>query len=479
MTQDLWSMSHAELVALLNSASPDALIQRGDVLEEVARAVAHVGTAVARETRQLEWEGQTANTLREWVARFEQESEDLKVYADRVATSIKQAGAALREAKSSMPPVPDTILTTSREIADQESFRVGNAPTFMEAEELRSEAAGVISRLGSVYAWEATVIQTAPEPTFTPLEWGGGPGIWDPSRSVSGGTPGEVQEPFPVGGRVDPRQDRPGYTAPSAIDPSAVAGTESVPGIGEKAGVGTSLDSVGTVPNGSAPPVAPSAPPVSVVERPVGGGPPQQPVVGPVPGWPSPGQPGQGPGRGGGQVPPVRGLGVRPGEVPPVRPSGPPSGPGSQPPVGRPAGPGMPGGQQPAVGRPPMSGGGTGSGPGGGNPWGKANNYGLLGGKPVPNAKPTVASRIPPGGVIQPGMNAANSRLTPTRNDQPATPRPTYGKATVDGRPATGRGERGRSLPKPTGVIGLPGQGRKNSKKKKKKNESKDDEQQP
>ncbi|MGW0979878.1 hypothetical protein ACWD33_03425 [Streptomyces xiamenensis] len=77
-------------------------------------------------------------------------------------------------------------------------------------------------------------------------------------------------------------------------------------------------------------------------------------------------------------------------------------------------------------------------------------------------------------------MNAANSRLTPTRNDQPnTTPRPTYGKATVDGRPATGRGERGRSLPKPTGVIGLPGQGRKNGKKKQKKNESKDDRQQP
>ncbi|WP_158708006.1 hypothetical protein [Streptomyces sp. NRRL F-2890] len=96
----------------------------------------------------------------------------------------------------------------------------------------------------------------------------------------------------------------------------------------------------------------------------------------------------------------------------------------------------------------------------------------------MPNAKPTVASRIPPGGVIQPGMNAANSRLTPSKNEQPAAPRPNYGKATVDGR-ATGRGERGRSLPKPTGVIGLPGQGRKNGKKKKKKNESKDDRQQP
>ncbi|MGW0982344.1 hypothetical protein ACWD33_16115 [Streptomyces xiamenensis] len=88
-----------------------------------------------------------------------------------------------------------------------------------------------------------------------------------------------------------------------------------------------------------------------------------------------------------------------------------------------------------------------------------------------------MASRIPPGGVIQPGMNAANSRLTPSKKGQPNTPAGTYGKAVVDGGPTAGRGERRRSLPKPTGVIGLPGQGRKNSKKKKKKNESKDDRQ--
>ncbi|AKG45359.1 exported protein of unknown function [Streptomyces xiamenensis] len=471
--EDLENASHEQLAALLAGANPDALIQRGDTLQNAARAVSQVGAAVAHHMRNLEWEGESATALREWVTRFEQDSDHFKSYTKVIGQAMKGAGQALKEAVSSMPPVPaDTGLPDS---ASQQAFGayLGPAAT-SEHEQLRQEAIGVISRVGQVYQVAATTIRILPEPRFVPLE---GEGIVGPDQPSLTGQPygGEKHRSMPpVAGptsRPETPFPEPGHVSQASL---AVPTTPTAPGLGvEGDRVGTSLDSVGVVPNGGVPPVAPSgSPPPVVVERPVGGGPPQQPVVGPVPGWPSPAQPGQGRG-GGGQVPLVRGPGLRPGEAPVVRPFGPPSGPGSQPPVGRPAGPGMPGGQQPPVGRPSTGGGG----PGGGNPWGRANNYGLLGGKPVPNAKPTVASRIPPGGVIQPGMNAANSRLTPTRNDQPnTTPRPTYGKAKVDGRP-TGRGERGRSLPKPTGVIGLPGQGRKNGKKKKKKNESKDDRQ--
>ncbi|MFF2377626.1 hypothetical protein ACFVUW_24880 [Streptomyces xiamenensis] len=446
----------------------------------MAETVEWLGDQIRARANELEWQGQTADEFREWIRQFHHTSVDLKTYASHMAHAITNAGVALRQAQSEMPPAPPqempaTALDVAYDTGD------GDRPmTMTEADSSRQEAIAVINRLGSVYKTSAGTIQyvNEREPQFTE------PPMVETIHDADSGRPGNANPPLssvaphaPGRSVPDAMDDRGLLAVPPPSDPRQHPGliSPSQPGV-VGGGVGTSLDSVGVVPNGGAPPVAPSgSPPPVMTERPVNVGPVQQPVVGPVPGWPSPGQPGQGPGRGGGQAPPVRGPGLRPGEAPPVRPSGPPSGPGSQPPVGRPVAPGMPGGQQPAVGRPPMAGGG----PGGGNPWGKANNYGLLGGKPVPNAKPTVASRIPPGGVIQPGMNAANSRLTPSKGDQPATPRPTYGKATVDGRPATGRGERGRSLPKPTGVIGLPGQGRKNSKKKKKKNESKDDRQQP
>ncbi|WP_432743829.1 hypothetical protein H7827_08255 [Streptomyces sp. JH002] len=444
----------------------------------MAETVEWLGEQIRARANELEWQGQTADEFREWVRHFHHTSVDLKTYASHMAHAITNAGVALRQAQSEMPPAPPqempaTALDVAYDTGD------GDRPmTMTEADSSRQEAIAVINRLGSVYKTSAGTIQyvNEREPQFMGMDLVNPFPVNNPT-----GSPGQAHGGVPTAGTqtlYGPEQqtaDTPpyGHNGPSrhpTHSPSEVVRPEMNAGDG----AGTSLDSVGMVPNGAAPPAPPTAsgPPGPVApDRPVTGGPPQQPVTGPIPGWHGSDRSGPGWSMGGG--------GGRGGQIPPMRPSapsaGPPGGPGSQQPVGRPAGPGMPGGQQPPAGRPPTGGGG----PGGGNPWGRANNYGLLGGKPVPNAKPTVASRIPPGGVIQPGMNAANSRLTPTKGDQPNAPRGTYGKATVDGRPATGRGERGRSLPKPTGVIGLPGQGRKNGKKKKKKNESKDDRQQP
>ncbi|MCU4747556.1 WXG100 family type VII secretion target [Streptomyces sp. G-5] len=471
-------MSHRDLAGLLAGARPDALIQRGEALEAVAEAVEWVGEQIWSRAGELEWQGQTADAFREWIRHFHHASVDLKTYASFMASAITNAGVALRQAQSEMPPAPPqempaTALDVAYDTGD------GDRPmTMTEAESSRQEAIAVISRLGSVYKTSAGTIQyvNEREPQFTEPPTGApewepgstGPSLINSPPPATADQNSALHAPSPRVSAPQSTEPPQGSLRPSAQDPA----TGAFPGLRDAEGVGTSLDSVGVVPNGAAPPAPPvaSGPPAPVMpERPVtGGGFPQQPVVGPLPGWPAPGH--SGPARGGAG-----------GPVPPARPSGPPGGAGSQPPaMGRPAGPGMPSGQQPAVGRPPMGGPGAGSGkgPAGGNPWGRANNYGLLGGKPVPNGKPTLASRIPPGGVIQPGMNQTNSRLTPTKKDQPATPRPAYGNAAVDGRPAKS-GAHGRALPKPTGVIGLPGQGRKNGKKKQKKNKSKDDRQQP
>ncbi|WP_158708078.1 S8 family serine peptidase [Streptomyces sp. NRRL F-2890] len=386
-------MTHRDLAGLLAGARPDALIQRGETLERVAETVEWLGDQIWSRANELEWQGQAADEFREWIRQFHHASVDLKTYASFMATAITNAGVALQQAKSEMPPAPPMEMpATALDVAMDTGG--GNRPmTMTEAESNRQEAIAVIARLGSVYKTSAGTIEhvNEREPKFKglnayavpPSEGDGDTSPSAPLRSVAPDHANAVPQGPVFSHRTPGHSSTPGLTPP-------------VPE-GREGSVGTSLDSVGVAPNGGAPPVAPSgSPPPVMTERPVSGGVPQQPVVGPVPGWPSPAQPGQGPGRGG-QVPPVRGPGLRPGEAPVVRPLGPPSGPGSQP----------------------------------------------------------VASRIPPGGVIQPGMNAANSRLTPTRNDQPnTTPRPTYGKATVDGRPATGRGERGRKQPTPPNTPG-------------------------
>ncbi|MET2717447.1 WXG100 family type VII secretion target [Streptomyces harbinensis] len=479
----LQAMSHQELEALLRGANPQALMQRGEALESTAEVVGWLGEEIRARAEELEWEGQAAEEFRAWVRELSRESGTLKTYVTFVATAITRAGEALQQAKSEMPPAPPMEMPLS--LREQAALPAGaeRPATLTESEATRQEAVAAIRRLSSVYELSARTLQDAPEPQFRgglerdPFPLGDAP--VSPRDPYNRTPTGQAPPPQPAEavrettGAIPPRPDdhaahaSPGHSAVVRPDLGAI----------RDGGVGTSLDSVGTLPN-SAPPAAPPPP---VVERPVmpgGGGPVQQPIVGPAPGWPPPGNPGQGRGGGPGQVPPVRGPVLRPGEVPPNAagrvPAGPSSVPGGQqPPVGRPPyNPGAPVGQQNPMGRPSTTS------PGGGNPWGKANNYGLLGGRPGSNAKPTVASRIPPGGVIQPGMNPTNSRLTPTtrKAEQPDQPRGAYGKATVDGRTP---GERRRGLPKPTGVIGLPGQTRrtKKNRSKKKRNESKDDRQ--
>ncbi|MFC9067030.1 WXG100 family type VII secretion target [Streptomyces harbinensis] len=465
LDERLETMSHEELAGLLAGANPDALIQRGEALGTVAERVADVGQQIWRAAGELEWQGQAADAFREWISRFYLESDLLGSYASVVGMQITNAGVALRQAQSEMPEPERFRATDTAADPGFQTVLPGVADGTQEAR--RQEAIAAITRLGSAYKTSAAIIGSHREPQFQnlPVQTSG----VDPG---SDGT-GSVNPPTTYGGVPAPSQAAPvqniaardvalssNVTQPGSSQHSGVI-SGPVLGVGDGGG-GTSLDSVGVKPNGAAPPI-PSVSLPPVVERPVvvGGPGGQPPVTGPLPGWPL--QAGPGPGRAdGGQMPPPRSPLVKPSEVRP--PSGSPAGPvGQQPPVGRPSVTG------------PGQGGGRGSGPGTGNPWGRANNYGLLGGRPVPNAKPTAASRIPPGGVIQPGMSASNSRLVPTKKEDPTVPRGTYGKAVVDGHSGK-RGERKRALPKPTGVIGLSGQNRK---KKRKKNESKDDKQQP
>ncbi|MEV8118691.1 hypothetical protein AB0O69_27920, partial [Streptomyces xiamenensis] len=268
--EDLENASHEQLAALLAGANPDALIQRGDTLQNAARAVSQVGAAVAHHMRNLEWEGESATALREWVTRFEQDSDHFKSYTKVIGQAMKGAGHALKEAVSSMPPVPaDTALPDS---ASQQVFGayLGPAAT-SEHEQLRQEAIGVISRVGQVYEVAATTIRILPEPRFVPLDR---EGIVGPDQPALSGQPhgGETHQSMPPVAGATSRPETP-FPEPGHVSQASlrVPTTSTVPGLGvEGDGVGTSLDSVGVVPNGGVPPVAPSAPSVPVVERPVG-----------------------------------------------------------------------------------------------------------------------------------------------------------------------------------------------------------------
>ncbi|MFD7512436.1 hypothetical protein ACFV5N_24290, partial [Streptomyces sp. NPDC059853] len=247
--EELESATHEQLAALLNGANPDALIGRGETLVNVARAVAQVGAVVAHQMRVLEWEGETATVLREWAARFEADSEHLKVYTNTIGLAMKSSGAALKEAISSMPPVPET--TTVPDSGSQQAFGTYLGTGALSGnEQVRQEAIGVISRLGQAYTVASSAIRMLPEPHFTPLlppeEFGG---AQPPVASRPGGS-GESTGQQPV--RSGPLQfEANAQETQNLLRPTSQwtgTGTAQHPGAVD-GGVGTSLDSVGTLPN--------------------------------------------------------------------------------------------------------------------------------------------------------------------------------------------------------------------------------------
>ncbi|QQN77382.1 WXG100 family type VII secretion target [Streptomyces sp. XC 2026] len=164
-------MTHRDLAGLLAGARPDALIQRGETLERVAETVEWLGDQIWSRANELEWQGQAADEFREWIRQFHHASVDLKTYASFMATAITNAGVALQQAKSEMPPAPPMEMpATALDVAMDTGG--GNRPmTMTEAESNRQEAIAVIARLGSVYKTSAGTIEhvNEREPKFKGL----------------------------------------------------------------------------------------------------------------------------------------------------------------------------------------------------------------------------------------------------------------------------------------------------------------------
>lgn len=155
--------SHELLAAMIAEGNPGALTDRGHFLHEVAPHFAEVGELIATRMANLEWRGETADAIRAWGEHFRRESMALAKYAMVISKSMVEAGQALAEARSSMPPAGplSPLAPTTGE------------PSLLEqiaAEPERQEAIGVMERLASRYRAANSLLASADEPRFQPLE---------------------------------------------------------------------------------------------------------------------------------------------------------------------------------------------------------------------------------------------------------------------------------------------------------------------
>ncbi len=262
--------SHELLAGMVARADPAAVETRARALLDLVPMIREVGDLIAARVASMEWRGEAAEVLRAWGDHFRQESATLSDYAEHVGGAMQVAAQVLAKVKSAMPPTRPSPLVP---LADAGTFD----QTMAELD--RQEAIRLIDSLDSAYRIAGDTMSRAPEPRFEPLT---SLDDWKPPReealraSTSGGAPapgylgsasvptysgsGEEPQGFSVMPPSDPsvhRQFVNGAAAPGAVS----AGDEWI---------GTSLDSVTSVPD-TRPTSGPTIPPSpSPVPTPVG-----------------------------------------------------------------------------------------------------------------------------------------------------------------------------------------------------------------
>ncbi|GAA1907707.1 hypothetical protein GCM10009716_17080 [Streptomyces sodiiphilus] len=422
-----------ELAGLVAGAEPRALMARGEVLLGLAEALNETGAVIAGRIDRMAWEGQAADTFREWGRLFRRESQVLDEFVRHVGEAILQAGQALSEAQSSMPAAAaGPVVDSSRGSATGSGF-VGadflDEVAAARAEENRQEAIRVMERLSSHYRVAAQRMANAEEPMFRAppgreaSATGRGPVTHDDSSSdTSSDVPPEFRQPEPASGQPQESGASRGMAASDVrvpVDEGRV-GT-SVGSVGQgvyspasPVGGGPAVPGAGAGGQGGAGHASPGALPVA-----------QAPAA-PNPKGAFPGPPATGRYRGGALQPGGPAGAARP-------PVGPADQPGARSPlVGRPS----PGGGEGGAGRPANRPGesqaspvgrrtGSGSSGGQGKTGGQGarsahpgSKGGVVEGIPRPAEAPQVVRGFPKGVVIGPEAPAGTHRNGPDRRTQ-------------------------------------------------------------
>ncbi|GHA71282.1 WXG100 family type VII secretion target [Streptomyces anthocyanicus] len=382
---DFESMTHEQLAALLDSASPESASHLATKLTKAASTITKIGDDLMTHTKGLEWQGEAGDTFRDWGGQAASSTLRLGQYAEvasrwmaTVAQAVVEAKAALpdtsetTQAKADLAAAKKTLAATqepgarndpdARKLAQTAQSDATTAQQRMEA--ARGEAIQQLRKLAQTYEYSAQQVNSVEPPTFSPpsthfgdTDWKPGEYISVPSHGASGagggsGTPAVVQGGQDSGSRVG-AQPHPYSSASEGASPGLSSASAD-----SRRPVAMDIDGLTTLPErpGPTPQPGPNTP------LPRSDAPPGQPVVGPpvlqnsgggtnnpasgrmpvVPRPPLP--PSQGPGSGGVRVPPLRDSGIVGGK--PVTPT-----------TGRPSG-GIPrgtviGGQGPE-GRAPM-----------------------------------------------------------------------------------------------------------------------------
>ncbi|MEW1801254.1 MULTISPECIES: WXG100 family type VII secretion target [Streptomyces] len=365
------SYTHAQLYAMIAALDDEVVSAQGTQLTEAAKTIKEIGTNL-KNHKVKGWEGEAAEAFQNWVNQAGNATLVLADYSEAGGKYLTQTAQVMREVKpkngtGDMPKYSASAeaslkedLATSREYHnDPDAVQLGQQ-AWSKLSGDHARAVDAMNKLSGSYEQSSTQMDKATIPTFPPPPLVFVPQDYstDMERDRSGGGSGSVGSSegasYPSSGTRGGSIGETGSVSGPQPRPDTPVTSVPVPSTPDRE-VGVDLDTVGTLPPPTTPPVTttPGLPPTTGPVGPTPG-----PFVPPV------------------TVPPVGGL-KGPG------PFGTPPGLGPYPGTG---GPGIPGGK--VIGTPGLP----------------PRDAGITGGRPVTSTGPS--SGIPRGTVIGEGSQA-------------------------------------------------------------------------
>ncbi len=187
--QSFESMSHAELLDIVNNTDPNTVLSVGNQLLIAGSQIQSLADDLHQNIAGLEWTGSAADSFRGWANQVVQATDTLADFTNTTAANIQMAGETLTNVKSSMPPLPTADMATVAKYQQQppaspvlkvhgEPLSSSPAPGAITAgqakaaqaniDSLHQEAITLMEKLGGSYSTAYTTIGSTIVPTFPP-----------------------------------------------------------------------------------------------------------------------------------------------------------------------------------------------------------------------------------------------------------------------------------------------------------------------
>ncbi|MFF7969211.1 WXG100 family type VII secretion target [Streptomyces sp. NPDC007903] len=211
-TTDFESMTHEQLAAMLDSASPASAAHLSSKLADAASTISEIGNDLMKYVKDLEWQGHAGDAFRDWGGQTASSTLRLGLYAQSASAFMSTVTQAIGEAKAAMPDTSEStqaraaLATAHKTINAAKQPGARNDPDARKAAQTaQTDAAGAEHRLESTrqaaiqqmrklaqsYEYAATQVNSVPPPTFAPPAGRAAPEEWwhtDGKEYVPGST---------------------------------------------------------------------------------------------------------------------------------------------------------------------------------------------------------------------------------------------------------------------------------------------------